>query len=135
MVARGYLNFEGVYSYLLSSSLFQGRRASLTQQRSVVRFIVVCDIPQSQYLDFFLIFYPSARWARRGIVVPFVRRRLCRRRTYSFGYYTNMVQQNKFIIHTNIQSLPAVFFTQGQRSKVKDLKTNSCLRDNLKNNY
>ena len=59
-------------------------------------------------------FYP---W---GIVVPFVRR-LRRRRTHSFGYYTNMVQQIKFIIHTNIQPLPALFFTQGQghRSKVK----------------
>ena len=66
-------------------------------------------------------FYPSARWARRGIVVPFVRRR---RRTLSFGYYTNMVQQIKFKIHTNIQPLPALFFTQGQghRSKVKDFK-------------
>ena len=62
-------------------------------------------------------FYPSTRWARRGIVVPFVRRR---RRAHSFGYYTNMVQQIKFIIHTNIQPLPALFFTQGQghRSKI-----------------
>ena len=64
-------------------------------------------------------FYPSARWARRGIVVPFVRclrrcRRRHRRRTHSFGYYTNMVQQIKFIIHTNIQPLSALFFTQGQ---------------------
>ena len=33
-----------------------------------------------------VIFHPSARWARRGIVVPFVR---LRRRTQSFGYYTN----------------------------------------------
>ena len=67
-------------------------------------------------------FYPSARWARRGIVVPFVRRRLRRRRrTHSFGYYTSMVQLNKLIIHANIQPLPALFFTQGQghRSKVK----------------
>ena len=73
-------------------------------------------------------FYPSARWARRGIVVPFVRRRLRRRlrrrrrrRTHSFSYYTNMAQQIKFIIHTNIQPLPALFFTKGQghRSKVK----------------
>ena len=65
-------------------------------------------------------FYPSTRWARRGIVVPFVRRRRLRRRTHSFGYYTNMVQQIKFIIHTNIQPLPAHFFTQGQghRSKI-----------------
>ena len=54
-------------------------------------------------------FYPSARWAWRGIVVPFVRRR----RTHSFGYYINMVQQIEFIIHTNIQPLPALFFTQG----------------------
>ena len=62
-------------------------------------------------------FYPSARWARRGIVVPFVRRR----RTHSFGYYTDMVQQKKFIIPINIQPLPALFFTKGQdhRSKVK----------------
>ena len=70
-----------------------------------------------------MVFYPSARWARRGIVVPFVRRRrLRRRRTHSFGYYTNMVQQIKFILHTNIQPLPALFFTQsqGHRSKVKD---------------
>ena len=52
-------------------------------------------------------FYPPARWARRGIVVPFVRRR--RRRTHSFGHYTNMVHQIKFIIHTNIQPLPALF--------------------------
>ena len=59
-------------------------------------------------------FYPSARWARRGIVVPFVRRR----RTHSFGYYTNMVQQIKFIIHTNIQPLPALFHPRS-RSEVK----------------
>ena len=68
--------------------------------------------------------YPSARWARRGIVVPFVRRRprrrlRRRRRTHYFGYYNNMVQQNKFIIHTNIQPLPALFLTQGHRSKGK----------------
>ena len=44
-------------------------------------------------------FYLSARWARRGIVVPFVRLR--RRRTHSFGYYTNMVQQIKFIQTVN----------------------------------
>ena len=57
----------------------------------------------------------------KGIVVPFVRRR-----THSFCYYTNMVQHIEFIIHTNIQPRPALFFTQvqGQRSmvKVKDLK-------------
>ena len=72
-----------------------------------------------QYL-YNIDFYPSARWAQRGIVVPFVRRRLRRRcrRTHSFGYYTNMVQQIKFIIHTNIQPLPALFFTQGHRSKI-----------------
>ena len=56
------------------------------------------------------------RRARRGIVVPFVRRR-----THSFGYYTNMVQQIKFIIHTNIQPLLALFLPevigQGQRLK------------------
>ena len=39
-------------------------------------------------------FCPSARWARSGIVVPFVR---LRRRTQSFGYYTNIVQHIKFI--------------------------------------
>ena len=33
---------------------------------------------------------------------------------HSFGYYTNMVRQIKFILHTNIQPLPALFFTQGQ---------------------
>ena len=60
-------------------------------------------------------FLSLGRWARRGIVVPFVHRRLRRRRrTHSFGYYTNMVQQINFIIHTNIQPLPALFFTQGQ---------------------
>ena len=70
-----------------------------------------------------MFFYPSARWARRGIVVPFVRRLRRRRRTHSFGYYTNMVQQIKFIIHTNIQPLPALFLPkvigqcQGQRLK------------------
>ena len=73
-----------------------------------------------------MVFYTSARWAQRGIVVPFVRRRLRRRRrTHSFGYYTNMVQQIEFIIHTNIQPLPVLFFTQGQghrsKAKVEDL--------------
>ena len=70
------------------------------------------------------VFYPSACWARRGIVVPFVRRLRRRHRTHSFGYYTTMVQQIKFKIHTNIQPLRALFFTkgQGQRSKVKDFK-------------
>ena len=64
-------------------------------------------------------FYPSALRAQRDIVVPFVR-------THSFGYYTNMVQHFnfefiKFIIHTNIQPLPALFLRkvkgQGQRFK------------------
>ena len=45
------------------------------------------------------------------------------RRPHSFGYYTNMVQQIKFIIHTSIQPLPALCFTQGQghwsKSKIK----------------
>ena len=43
----------------------------------------------SRYDPFYDPFYPSAR----GIVVPFVRHRLRRRRrrTHSFGYYTNMV--------------------------------------------
>ena len=70
-------------------------------------------------------FHPSARWARRGFVVPFVRR--LRRRTQSFGYYTNMVQQIEFIIHTNIQPLPGLFLPKvkviGQRSKIQ---INSC---------
>ena len=71
-------------------------------------------------------FYPSARWARTGIVVPFVRSRL-RRCTHSFGYYTNMAQQIKFIIHTNIQPLPALFLSKviGQRSRSKIYK-NCC---------
>ena len=68
------------------------------------------------WCNLFLVFIP------RGIVVPFVRLR----RTHArfFGYYTNMVQQIEFIIHTNIQPLPALFFTQCHRSKVKvkDLK-------------
>ena len=57
-----------------------------------------------------MVYYPLARWSRRGIVVPFVRRCLRRRgrHTHSFGYYTNMVQQIKFIIP------PGTFFTQGQ---------------------
>ena len=66
------------------------------------------------------MFYPSARLP--GIVVPFVRRlRRRSRRSHSFGYYINMVQQIEFIIHTNIQPLPALFFTQvqGQRSRSK----------------
>ena len=40
------------------------------------------------------VFTPSARWARKDIVVPFVRC-LRRRRTQPFAYYTNMVQQIK----------------------------------------
>ena len=40
-----------------------------------------------------------------------------RRRTQPFGYYTDMVQQIKFIIHANIKPLPANFFTQGQGQK------------------
>ena len=54
------------------------------------------------------------------IVVPFVRRRLRRRRRmHSFGYYANMVQPIEFIIHTNIQPLPALLSPQGQRSRSK----------------
>ena len=76
------------------------------------------------FCQFVWDFYPSARWARRGIVVPFVHRRLrCRRRTHSFGYYTNMVQQIEFIIHTNIQLQPELFLHKikviGQRSRSK----------------
>ena len=73
-----------------------------------------------------------------GIIVPFVRCPLLRRRMHPFVYYTSMVQQIKFIIHANIQPLPAIFFTQGHRSKVEGqgqrLKK-YCLLDNLKNNY
>ena len=77
---------------------------------------------EDQYTDF----YPSARWARRGIVVPFVRRRLRRRRrTHSFGYYTKMVQQIKFIFHTNIQPLSALFLpkvkVKGQGRKLNKI--------------
>ena len=40
-----------------------------------------------------------------------------------FGYYTSMVQQIGFIIHTNIQPLPAIFLPTiqvlGQKSKSK----------------
>ena len=43
-------------------------------------------------LDAFLPFGPLGP---KGYCRPFVRR-LRRRRTYSFGYYTNMVQQIKF---------------------------------------
>ena len=83
----------------------------------------------------FNCFYPSARWARRGIVVPFVRRR---RRTHSFGYYTNMVQQIKFIIYTDIQPSWHIFLPKvkviGQRSRSKNYR-NSSSGDNLKNNH
>ena len=48
----------------------------------------------------------------------------------SFGYYTNMVQQIEFVIHTNIQPLPALFFYprssvkgQGHRFKKKIVNT------------
>ena len=72
-------------------------------------------------------FYPSARRARRGIVVPFLRRRLHRRRAQPFGYYTNMVQQIEFIIHTNIQPLLAIFLPKvkviGQRLKKMVVET------------
>ena len=61
-------------------------------------------------------FYPSARWARRGIVFPFVRRRRLR-----IGYYTSMVQHIEFIIHTNIQHLPTIFFTQAQGRRLQNL--------------
>ena len=55
-------------------------------------------------------FYSSAHWARRVIFVH-----NCRDPT--FDYYANMVQQIEFIIHTNIELLPAIFFTQGQGFK------------------
>ena len=66
----------------------------------------------------------------RGIVVPFVcrrpRRSLRRRQNkQSFDYYTNMVRQIEFIIHTNIQPLQAPFYTQvkvkGQGQRLKKL--------------
>ena len=52
--------------------------------------IVFAELLLSQPNRYTLLynFYPSARWARRDIVVPFVRRRLRlrrRRRTHSFG--------------------------------------------------
>ena len=72
-------------------------------------------------LQFYNDFLPLGPLGPRGIVVPFVRRRRCR--THSFGYYTNRVQQIKFIIHTNIQPLPAFFLPKvkviGQRSRSK----------------
>ena len=74
------------------------------------------------------VFLPLGPLGPKGYCRPFVRRclRRRRRRTHYFGYYTNMVQQIIFIIHTNIQPLPALFFTQGQghrsKGKVKDLK-------------
>ena len=61
-------------------------------------------------------FYPSARWARRGIVFPFVRRRRLR-----IGYYTSMVQHIEFIIHTDIQHLPTIFFTRAQGRRLQNL--------------
>ena len=77
---------------------------------------------------------------RRGILVPLVRlrRRLRRRRTQPFGYYTSMVQHIEFIIHTNIQPLRQFFVHSvkviGQRSRSK-IKRNSRSCDNLKNNF
>ena len=75
------------------------------------------------FVTVLIIFHPSARLARSGIVVPFVRRRLRRRRrrTHSFGYYTNMVQQIEFIQTFNPSwhfFLPKVK-VQGQRFKKK----------------
>ena len=69
----------------------------------------------------------------RGIVVPFVRRRprrsLRRRHKQSFDYYTNMVRQIEFIIHTNIQPLQAPFYTQvkvkGQGQRLKKIIVNA----------
>ena len=62
-------------------------------------------------------FYPSALWARRGIVVPFV---------HQHGA-TDW-------IHTNIQPLVAIFFTQGQGQSLKIQKKKwEC--DNLTTNY
>ena len=77
-------------------------------------------------------FYPSARWTRSGIVVPFKHRRL--RRTHSFGYYTNMVQQIEFIIHTNIQPLRHFFLpkVKGQGQRFKKIYGNAIT---WKNNY
>ena len=47
-------------------------------------------------------FYPSARWALMGIVVP--ARAVSAAARGFFGYYTNMVQQIKFIIELFIQT-------------------------------
>ena len=61
--------------------------------------------------------------------LPRLRRRLRRRRAYSFGYYTNMVQQIEFIIHTNIQPLPAFFLpkvkVKGQGKRLKKILVNA----------
>ena len=77
---------------------------------------------QSIFKQVYLItFYPSARWARRGIVVPFVRR-LRRSLTHSFGYYTNMVQQIEFNNSYKHSTPPDTFFYPRPKVKVKDLK-------------
>ena len=83
---------------------------------------------------YMLVDHPPPPWPvgpEGALSPPFVRRfrrrlrRRRRRRTHLFGYYTNMVQQIELIIHTSIQPLPAIFFTQGQvhmsNVKVKDL--------------
>ena len=56
-------------------------------------------------------FYPLGP---RGYCSPFVRRL---RRTQLFGYYTNIVQQIEFMIHTNIQPLPAIFLLKVKNEK------------------
>ena len=64
-----------------------------------------------------VFYYP---WARRGVVVPFVRRLSAA----SFSYCSNMVQHIELIIYTNIQPL-----RQGQGQRFKKIFYNS------KNNY
>ena len=61
-------------------------------------------------------FQPSDRWTR-SISCPL----RAPHTAFLFGYYTDMVQQIKFIIHANIKPLPAIVFTrsQGHMSKVK----------------
>ena len=49
----------------------------------------------------------------------------CLRRTHFFGYFTNLVQQIEFLIHTNIKPFPALFFTKVQGYK-SNIQKNSC---------
>ena len=74
-------------------------------------------------------FYPSAHWARRGIVVPFVHRRLRCRPPYSaFWHYTNMVQQIEFIQTFN----PGNFFFKGQGHRFEQILVNAIIIGSFK---